>query len=98
MDKTKTPFNRHRRAELTFEEKMIHELKDLLIQAATSREMKFLLIRLGALLVLTPFGGFGILRYYECVAKFWKTSSRARKWRVFCFCFFLLNVIGGFLQ
>lgn len=39
-----------------------------------SHELKFFLIKLATLLVLTPILGFGLLHYFEYFEKVWKTK------------------------
>lgn len=63
-----------------------------------NHEWKFFLIRLAALLVLTPFIGFCFLRYFEYLEKIWKTNNRRKKWLMMCILVFTLACIGGFLR
>jgi len=60
--------------------------------------LKFFLIRLGVLLVLTPLMGFGLFRFFEYFEQVWKTNNRRKKWLVTCMLFFMLACLGGFLQ
>lgn len=63
-----------------------------------SHELKLLLIKLAALLALTPLAGFGLLRYFEYYEQIWKTNNRKKKWIATCILFFILACLGGFLQ
>jgi len=60
--------------------------------------LKFFLIRLSVLLVLTPLMGFGLFRFFEYFEQVWKTNNRRKKWLVTCMLFFMLACLGGFLQ
>ena len=61
-------------------------------------DLKFFLIKLAALLVLTPILGYFLLCYLEYFEKIWKTNDRKKKWLVTCVLFFMLVCIGGWLQ
>lgn len=62
-----------------------------------SCELKFFLIRLIVLIVLTPLAGFVFLHYTEYVEKTWKMNNRRKKWFILCQIFFLLACLGGWL-
>lgn len=63
-----------------------------------SLEIKFFLMRLATLIVLTPPLGFVLMRYFEYAEKVWKTGNRVKRWGVVCTFFFFLALAGGFLR
>lgn len=63
-----------------------------------SHELKFFLIRLSVLIILSPVLGFFLYRFLEYFEACWKTGSKKKRWAVSSLLFFMLACIGGFLQ
>lgn len=60
--------------------------------------IKMFFLKLIVILVITPGGGYLLLRVAESLEKEWKSNDRRKKWVAMCGVFFLLACIGGWLR
>jgi len=61
-------------------------------------ELKMIGLKFAALLIISPFMGFVLLRCYDILEKYWKTNNRKKRWLVMSGVFLVLASIGGWLQ
>lgn len=61
-------------------------------------ELKILAFKFMALLVATPFMGWGIMLSFEKIETAWKTRVKKKKWLASCSLFMVLAFIGKWLH
>lgn len=73
-------------------------MEEFLYNAEGLRLLKILGLRLVFLLIMTPFLGYGLLIVVEHLEKEWKSGNRRKRWIGMCVLFFIIAIIGGWLQ
>jgi H+/Cl- antiporter ClcA len=63
-----------------------------------NHQTKQFLIKFAIILIMTPFIGYALMRYFEYFEKVWKSNNRRNKWLATCGFFIVLAALAGWFQ